>query len=763
MIQRVLLVIIGLMARPHFCMAGIAYPYPISVKTDKGETYITLCGDEYCKYGFTEDGYAIVQDSDGWYFTSTNEEGNVQKSVYRIEAPEYRSKELRNFLSKQEKGLRPLPIDKYANERKIRRSKTKKLVIGNRKALVVLMQFPDVGFTKTVADFNNLFNQRNYSADGATGSVSDYYSFVSHGQLNLVSDVFGPYTARHEMSYYGQNVGMGGADKNPYALFQEALSFICSQTDLAEYDADGDGYVDNMHIIYAGYGEEAGASSNAIWAHEMTFSEINLGNVRIDRYSCAPELRGRNGSGISRIGPHCHEIGHALGAMDYYDTDYQVGGNYQGTGNWDIMASGSWNDDGVNPANFNPYVRVYDFGWDDEIVIADSKDLSLAPSYERNTLVRINTPVEGEFFLLENRRQVSFDKAVPGEGLLIYHIGSGLSTKCISNSINATFPQECSIVCASSNFSVPTSAPDSYGNINSDGCPFPGSCHKDEFSIDSTPAAICQDGTDAGFSLTAIEEENDMLYFRIHIGNVETGNQNNYAIVGDTIWKDDFNHVVLSNDWKQKTVIGENYWKVGKHIAGTSISYHAKLEYPSDPWSSEDDRILTMLITPEFQQTDNALLLSFDLSTSNTSPSSLSVQIRELGSAEWKLLRNYSAPVGIWKETKLLLEGISSPFEIALCGIVGSGGNIMLDNLVLQKVVIKNTGIIKSHAEGISYTIERGILTLRTPNNKAGRIYIYDLSGRCVFNNVVSLVQIPLKCGIYTIRYGDDIQKVFVP
>lgn len=762
MIQRVLLVFIGLTLQLRL-WAGIAYPYPIPVKTDKGEAYITICGDESCKYGITEDGYTVVQDSEGWYFAYKTEEGSVQKSAYRIEAPEYRGAELQDFLSRQEKYLR-LATTRPVNERRFVSKSRKRPVVGNRKVLIVMVQFSDVRFTKKVADFDNLFNQRNYSSDGAAGSVSDYYDFVSHGQLNLVCDVFGPYTAQHEMAYYGQNVGMGGADRNPYALFQEALSFIRSQVNLAEYDADEDGYVDNMHIIYAGYGEEAGASSEAIWAHEMTFNEIDLGNVRIDRYSCAPELRGRSGSGISRIGPHCHEIGHALGAMDYYDTDYQAGGTYQGTGNWDIMASGSWNDDGINPANFNPYVRVYDFGWDDEIIIDDEeKDVSLAPSYERNSLVRLNTPVEGEFFLLENRRQVLFDKAVPGEGLLIFHIGSGLSTKGLSNSINATFPQECSIVCASSTFATPTFAPKSYGEINSSGCPFPGSFNKNEYSANTTPAATCQDGTDAGFALTEIEEANDIVNLHIRCGKIETGNEDNYIIVGDTIWKDNFNQVFLSNDWKQETIVGGNYWKIAKHIDGASISCHAQLEYPSNPWSSGSDRISTMLISPEFQQNGNNLLLSFNLSGSGNSQNSLSIHIRKQGDADWQELATYSAPAGIWKKTKILLEENFSLFEIALCGIVSSGGKVMIDNLVLQKVLIDNTGITERCAGNRPFTIEHGILTFHAPDSKPDRIYIYDLRGRCVYDRVVSFDIIPLESDFYVIRYGNEIQKIYVP
>ena len=108
------------------------------------------------------------------------------------------------------------------------------------------------------------------------------------------------------MAFYGRN-DIQGNDSNPYALFMEAISNVANETDLSQYDMDEDGVIDNVHIIFAGYGEEAGAQANAIWSHEMTFgSYYEIQGMKIDKYSCAPELRGNSGGGISRIGCHCH-------------------------------------------------------------------------------------------------------------------------------------------------------------------------------------------------------------------------------------------------------------------------------------------------------------------------------------------------------------------------------------------------------------------------------------------------------------------------
>ena len=102
---------------------------------------------------------------------------------------------------------------------------------------------------------------------GRREASMDVLPRVSYGQLSFHCDVLGPYRAVYPMAYYGSN-GYGGSDVNPYVLFLEAMEHAVREIDLQDYDADGDGYVDNVHIVFAGYGEEAGASPSAIWSHE---------------------------------------------------------------------------------------------------------------------------------------------------------------------------------------------------------------------------------------------------------------------------------------------------------------------------------------------------------------------------------------------------------------------------------------------------------------------------------------------------------------
>lgn len=395
-----------------------SYPHYVRIAVGNGFQNVLLRGDEHFKYAMTEAGYTLLPKEDCWYYARNDENGNVVCSSFKLTGDDTPNDSLQSFLHDTPKMLKPChATDKYRLSERKEASKRTSSAIGTRRVLVILMQFIDKKFKKGREDFDSLFNEESYTEDGAVGSVYDYFLWASYGQLDLHSDVMGPYMTRQEMAFYGGNSGYGGSDKNPYALFEEAINEVTKEVNLSDYDANGDGYVDNIHIIYAGYGEEAGGPSTAIWAHEMTFPPITVQGMKIDRYSCAPELRNNFGNGISRIGPHCHEIGHALGAMDYYDTDYETSGYYQGTGQWDIMASGSWNNDGITPADFNPFVKIYNFGWTEAKTLVNDTINSISPSAQEGNIYRIDTGESNDFFLLENRDGQKFHANEPGKGL----------------------------------------------------------------------------------------------------------------------------------------------------------------------------------------------------------------------------------------------------------------------------------------------------------------------------------------------------------
>jgi len=487
-----------------------AYPGLIQYKQANGKTLaIFLKGDEKVKWATTEDGYTIMLNSKGVYeYAVQDMKGDLQLSGVEVNNIKERTAAEKELLSKVSKGLyySPSQLSMMKSVWDIKSAEAQKAfpTTGNRKLICILMGFKDKAFTKTQSDFNNLFNQVGYSTGGATGSVKDYYLENSWSQFNLTVDVFGPYTASQNMSYYGANDAYGN-DQNPRALVTEAVNAADASANFANYDNDGDGTVDGVYVIYAGYGEEAGASADAIWAHAWSITPVTKDGKTISKYSCSAELRGNSGTTITSIGVICHEFGHVLGAPDYYDTDYSTGGQFEGTGKWDMMASGSWNNNGVTPAHHNAYTKVKVYGWATATVLSSATNVTVKPVKDNKSFYQINSTTSGEYWIMENRQQEGFDAYVPGHGLVIYHVHKDIATASSSNNINATYPQKMYPVCASATTNPGTTS-STYGSINSTGCPFPGSSNKTSFTDATTPNMKSWAGANTNSPMTNIAE-----------------------------------------------------------------------------------------------------------------------------------------------------------------------------------------------------------------------------------------------------------------
>ena len=186
-------------------------------------------------------------------------------------------------------------------------------------------------------------------------------------------------------------------------------------------------------------------------------------------------MQGSNGSTLTRIGAIAHELGPVLGSPDYYDVSSNEGGpDFIGSGRWDLMAGGAWNGGGVLPAHFNPHQKIK-FGWITPKTILSGSTVTNIPPVETNPVVyRVIVNANGEHYLLENRQQVGFDTALPGHGLLIWHIAANVAESRPKDN----HPLQVYPVCASSTVAIPANNPASYGNINDADCSFPGTSGK---------------------------------------------------------------------------------------------------------------------------------------------------------------------------------------------------------------------------------------------------------------------------------------------
>ena len=301
--------------------------------------------------------------------------------------------------------------------------------IGDKKGLIILVNFSDKSFqsTNNNARYQDIANKVNYSSGKFRGSVHDYFYAQSDEKFNLTFDVIGPVTVSKEYSYYGANDSQGN-DKHPAQMVIEALKLVNNDVNFADYDWNGDGWVDQVFIIYAGNGEADGGAANTIWPHEWSLQDAyysgdgsgvqTMDGVKISTYACGSELSG-SGS-IDGIGTICHEFSHCLGYPDFYDIDYSGG---QGMGNWDLMDGGCYNGDGFRPAGYTSYERWIG-GWHTPIELVNTQKIEGMKALQNggDSYIIYNNGNRNEYFLLENRQKTAWDTNLPGKGLLILHV-----------------------------------------------------------------------------------------------------------------------------------------------------------------------------------------------------------------------------------------------------------------------------------------------------------------------------------------------------
>lgn len=472
----ILSLLISLLSLP--ALAVPAFPELIKFQQPHSETFVNiyLKGDERVHWAESEDGYSLLHDDNGalCYAIPDGKGGMIPSNILATNVKERPDNAIAllkdtpkhlHFSHDQVDDL--LQIWSMVENAKSG-PKTMTDVTGNKQFLVILFAFNDQDFHFGVMDFRRMFNQVNYRAEGATGSVRDYYYDVSGGLFSLHVDVVGPFIGSENTAFYGNT------NQGYQAFAREAVDSAAQYVDFSNYDNDGDGYIDGLHIIFAGHGEEAGASADHIWSHKWNiFDAPTYNNTVIDVYSCSPELSGSSGNNLTRIGVICHELGHVFGAPDFYDTDYESsGGQFPGLGAWDIMSSGSWNQGGACPAHHNPYTKVYIYRWASADTINNLQGAFAIDPVENNNnpILRINTSSNGDFFLLENRQKIKWDRYAPSHGLLVYHIHPSAHGASVSN---ASHPQQIYIL-ANGQPALPSSSPSSYGILGGDNAPFPG-------------------------------------------------------------------------------------------------------------------------------------------------------------------------------------------------------------------------------------------------------------------------------------------------
>lgn len=393
----------------------------------------TLQGDENFHYYALADGTPVLRNAEGKYEKSTLFQSATRASEIGKANPSY------------------LPH------------------IGSPKTLVILVQFQDVKFKSPdpVATFNHYLNaemgaalpdanKQAYRPEeeyNNYGSVKQYFHDMSDGKFIPQFDVVGPVTVSHNSAYYGAD--NNGNDANDAQMISEACTLVSDQVDFSQYDADDDGYVDLVYVIYAGYSQSiSGNSEDCIWPksgvenfYQYTSEGVKVSplrylmfnNKRIARYGINNELNGKPSDTaegelfqLNGIGLFCHEFSHSLGLSDHYPLSGSTAEKYdnQSPEMWDLMDAGEYTDNGYRPAPYSPWEKMI-MGWAEPTPLEGTKaqQITLEPYDIASKAYKIDADVnegtdraKGEYLLLQNIRNEGWYKYLPGYGLLVWRI-----------------------------------------------------------------------------------------------------------------------------------------------------------------------------------------------------------------------------------------------------------------------------------------------------------------------------------------------------
>lgn len=487
-----------------------ACPKQFEIRQPDGSVFLARAfGDEWYNGMETAEGYTIFKEpSTGyWVYALKGSSGELYPStlIVGIDAPSGIPKHIRDEIAIQRaNSLRPYPD--YIKGQP---------VTGNLRVLVILVEFKN---RKLVGTNASDWKKRVF---GSGNSVKDFYEETSYDQFHIIpaeekQGIKNDGVVKVKVGMKHPNTGGSTGDQNR-KVTKEALKKADKHVNYAKFDLDKNGGISANECVFAivcaGYETSYGGSANAkqpnVWGHRWSLwgsvaaptldgvkvasSSFGGGYTQIGEwhaYYWQSPISIQAGGHQATIGIFCHELGHDAGNLpDLYDTD----GSSDGIGKWGLMGAGSWNNvsnSGDSPAHPMGWCKYF-MGWiTPKVWNKGSKKFPLnqIETAKKKSLYLVGKNPggaeyggEGEYFLLENRQKVGYDKGLPGFGLLIWHIDESKS----NNKEEAGTKSKHRLVDLEE--ADGKNDLDSVGARGDPGDPFPGSTNNKTFSKKTNP------------------------------------------------------------------------------------------------------------------------------------------------------------------------------------------------------------------------------------------------------------------------------------
>lgn len=303
---------------------------------------------------------------------------------------------------------------------------------GERHQLTVLVAFNDCSFVgdeaATLEQWDKIFNTENLTEEPFKGSVHDYFIDQSYGDFSIVFDLVYVQVSGDIKKYASSYTD----DENSQYLVQDIADILKTRDiDWGKYDWNGDGFINQLLIVYAGHGRHQFLDSELIWPHQwrMSIHEKDLQqdvycepipvssggkDYMIDSYCALNEL-GKNDE-YDTFGIICHEYSHCFGLPDFYGSSYVVGG-------WDLMDNGFSNGQGYRPCNYSAHERML-MGWLTPVELTGTTTVTDMPALADEPVAYLirNDGADNEYYIVENRQQKGWDEDLPGSGIIVFHV-----------------------------------------------------------------------------------------------------------------------------------------------------------------------------------------------------------------------------------------------------------------------------------------------------------------------------------------------------
>lgn len=425
-----------------FCIQAEAAPAlrgTFSVKQADG-TLLTIeqFGDEYHHWTATPDGVIVIPTAHGYFLAQIDHAGQLSASSTLAHEAGQRGPEEQALIKRQEMRHDLFYEQGIQASRRAPSITNTKYVphTGSPRILTILATFQNVPFTinEPARAFDQYLNADTLIDLGndnnlQSASIRKYFETSSHGQFQPRFDVVGPVMLPQDMEYYGGNSNTG-SDDNYTEFFRDAIEQTKDMVNNWKiYDNDGDGAIDLVCIIFAGFGQNQGGNSNTLWARSSALNLDINDTLRISNFNCFSELlHPHYPSKINGSGVLIHEFSHCMGLPDLYATISNAHINNQSMETWSVMDYGLYNHNGYAPCPYTAWEQE-SMGWtkieDVTELMTDGKCLidNVLPLEEGGKAYKmVNSANDCDYIIMENIQKKGLNSYAYGHGLLVYHV-----------------------------------------------------------------------------------------------------------------------------------------------------------------------------------------------------------------------------------------------------------------------------------------------------------------------------------------------------